>query len=73
MALRRTACTSRPVRPPAGDGARLDGIIRIGKEVLVADVKFIEKPFASDDAAKDWLDGTEGQALKALLLSVSYS
>jgi len=59
--------------PPAGDGARLDGIIRIGKEVLVADVKFVEKPFASDDAAKDWLDGAEGQALKALLLSVSYS
>lgn len=59
--------------PPAGDSARMDGIIRIGKEVLVADVKFIEKPFASDDAAKDWLDGTEGRALKALMLSVSYS
>ncbi len=59
--------------PPAGDSARMDGIIRIGKEVLVADVKFIEKPFASDDAAKDWLDGAEGRALKALMLSVSYS
>ncbi len=59
--------------PPAGDSARMDGIIRIGKEVLVADVKFVEKPFASDEAAKDWLDGAEGQALKALMLSVSYS
>ncbi len=59
--------------PPAGDSARMDGIIRIGKEVLVADVKFIEKPFASDDAAKDWLDVAEGRALKALMLSVSYS
>lgn len=59
--------------PPAGDSARVDGIIRIGKEVLVADVTFIEKPFASDDAAKDWLAGTEGRALKALLLSMSYT
>ena len=58
--------------PPAGDGSRLDGIIRIGDGVLVADVKFIEKPFASDDAAKAWLDGAEARALKALLLSVTY-
>ena len=53
--------------PPAGDASRLDGIIRIGDGVLVADVKFIEKPFASDDA-----EGAEGRALKALLLSMSY-
>jgi hypothetical protein len=59
--------------PPAGDSARIDGIVRIGKEVLVADVRFVEKPFASDDAAKAWLAGAEGKALKALLLSVSYS
>ena len=59
--------------PPAGDGDRVDGIIRIGKEVLVAEVRFIEKPFASDDAANDWLAGVEASALKALLLSVSYS
>ena len=59
--------------PPAGDSDRVDGIIRIGNEVLVAEVRFIEKPFASDDAAKTWLAGAEAKALKALLLSVSYS
>jgi hypothetical protein len=59
--------------PAAGEGSRVDGIIRIGEEVLVADVRFIEKPFASDEAAKSWLAGAEGQALKALLLSISYS
>lgn len=58
--------------PPAGKGMALDGIIRVGKDVLVADVQFIEKPFASDAAAKSWLAGAEGQALKALLLSITY-
>ena len=58
--------------PAAGKGMALDGIVRIGKEVLVADAQFIEKPFASDAAAKAWLAGTEGQAIKALLLSVTY-
>ena len=41
--------------------------------VLVADVRFIEKPFATDEAAKSWLAGAEGQALKALLLSLACS
>lgn len=59
--------------PKSGQGSALDGIIRAGDGVIVADVQFIEKPFASDAAAKSWLAGTEGQALKALLLSISYS
>lgn len=59
--------------PPAGEDSRVDGIIRVGEKVLVADVRFIEKPFSSDEAAKSWLEGAEGQALKALLLSMSYS
>lgn len=58
--------------PAAGKGMALDGIVRIGKEVLVADAQFIEKPFASDAAAKAWLASTEGQTIKALLLSVTY-
>jgi hypothetical protein len=39
---------------------------------LVAEVKFIDQPFASDAAAKSWLAGDEGQSLKRLLLSISY-
>jgi hypothetical protein len=58
--------------PKPGQGAALDGIIRAGEGVILADVKFIERPFANDAAAKSWLTGTEGQALKALLLSISY-
>lgn len=60
-------------KPMSGAEMALDGIIRISERVLVADVQFIEKPFASDDAAKAWLAGAEGQALKALLMSMSYS
>jgi zona occludens toxin (predicted ATPase) len=59
--------------PKPGQGSALDGIIRAWDGVIVADVQFIEKPFANDAAAKSWLAGTEGQALKALLLSISYS
>ncbi|WP_457973283.1 hypothetical protein [Arthrobacter sp. D1-17] len=58
--------------PPSGADLAQDGIIRVGKDVLVAEVQFIEKPFASDAAARAWLAGAEGQALKALLLSISY-
>jgi hypothetical protein len=58
--------------PKSGQGTALDGIIRAGDGVIVADVLFIEKPFANDAAAKSWLAGAEGQALKALLLSISY-
>ena len=59
--------------PPAGEDSRVEGIIRVGEKVLVADVRFIDKPFSSDEAAKSWLEGAEGKALKALLLSMSYS
>lgn len=59
--------------PLSGAEMALDGIIRVGDRVLVADVEFIDKPFASDDAAKAWLASAEGQALKALLLSMSQS
>ena len=59
--------------PKSGQGSALDGIIRTGDGVILADVQFIEKPFANDAAAKLWLAGAEGQALKALLLSISYS
>jgi len=58
--------------PTAGDDSRIDGIIRVGDGVLVADVKFIENPFASDEAAKSWLVSDEGDALKELPLSLSY-
>jgi hypothetical protein len=58
--------------PTAGDDARIDGIIRVGDGVLVADVKFVENPFAGDEAAKSWLVSDEGDALKELLLSLSY-
>ncbi len=51
--------------PLPGEGSALDGIIRLDSGVLVADVKFIEKPFPSDEAAKTWLAGAEGQALEA--------
>jgi hypothetical protein len=59
--------------PVPGAEMALDGIIRTAQGVLVADVHFIEKPFANDEAAKSWLAGAEGQALKAPLLSLSYS
>lgn len=62
-----------PGEPKAGDDDRVNGIIRIGDEVLIAEVRFIERPFGSDEAAKTWLEGAEGQALKALLLSISYT
>ncbi|WP_395404196.1 hypothetical protein ACHMXB_07735 [Arthrobacter sp. UC242_113] len=57
--------------PAEGKSTALDGIIRVGEEVLVAEVNF-QNAFADDDAAKVWLAGAEGQALKALLLSMSY-
>lgn len=58
--------------PQPGEGSALDGIIRVGGGVLVAEVKFVDNPFGDDAAAKKWLAGTEGQALKALLLSITY-
>lgn len=58
--------------PETGSGSALDGIIRVGEGVLVAEVKFIDQPFASDAAAQSWLAGDEGQSLKRLLLSIAY-
>jgi hypothetical protein len=62
-----------PGVPMAGAEMALGGIIRTGDRILIAEVQFIENPFASDDAAKAWLTTADGQALRALLLSVSYS
>lgn len=62
-----------PGAPVAGAEMALGGIIRIGERILIADVEFVDNPFANDDAAKAWLAGAEGQALKALLLSISAS
>ena len=62
-----------PGVPIAGAEMRLGGIIRTGDRILIADVEFVDNPFASDEAAKAWLASAEGQALKALLLSMSYS
>ena len=50
----------------------LDGIIRMGEGVLVADVNSSTIPSRVTTAAKSWLAGAEGQALKALLLSIAY-
>ena len=57
--------------PAAGNSTALDGIIRVGEDVLVAEAHF-KQPFASDDAAKAWLAAAEGQAFKALFLSMAY-
>lgn len=62
-----------PGAPLAGAEMALGGIIRIGDRVLIAEVDFIDNPFANDNAAKSWLGGGEGQALKALLMSISYT
>lgn len=62
-----------PGAPIAGAEMALGGIIRIGERILIADVEFVDNPFTSDEAAKAWLAGTEGQALKALLMSMSYT
>lgn len=62
-----------PGAPIAGAEMALGGVIRVGDRVLIADVEFIDNPFGSDDAAKAWLASSEGQALKALLLSMSHA
>ncbi|MGM9472031.1 hypothetical protein ACS5PJ_08495 [Pseudarthrobacter sp. YS3] len=62
-----------PGTPVAGAEMGLPGLIRIGERVLIAEVTFIDNPFANDEDAKAWLAGAEGQALKALLMSMSYS
>jgi hypothetical protein len=62
-----------PGAPLAGAEMALGGIIRIGDRILMAEVDFIDNTFASDEAARSWLAGPEGQALRALLMSVSYA
>ncbi|MEV7998661.1 hypothetical protein AB0O46_06745 [Pseudarthrobacter oxydans] len=54
------------------DGEVQDGLVMLGDRVLTADVVFTGQPFASDEEAKAWYWGAEGQALKALLMSFSY-
>lgn len=62
-----------PGAPIAGAEMALGGIIRIGDRILIAEVDFIDNPFASEDAAKSWLAGQEGQSLRTLLMSISYA
>lgn len=66
MALTSGAAFSQDGRQAA------DVVIVGGNRVLAASVVFTGGPFASDDAAKTWFGGEEGQALKALLMSFSY-
>jgi hypothetical protein len=58
------------IRPDGGQAA--DVVIVGGNRVLAATVVFSGGPFASDEAAKAWFAGEEGQVLKALLTSFSY-
>jgi hypothetical protein len=58
------------VSPDGTEGA--DVVIIGGNRVLAANVVFTGGPFASDEAAKAWFAGAEGQALTAILMSFSY-
>jgi hypothetical protein len=49
-----------------------DASIIGGNRILMAGVVFTGVPFASDEAAKAWFAGAEGQALKDVLMSFSY-
>ncbi|TDL31696.1 hypothetical protein [Arthrobacter nitrophenolicus] len=49
-----------------------DASIIGGNRILMAGVVFTGGPFASDEAAKAWFAGAEGQALKDVLMSFSY-
>jgi hypothetical protein len=58
----------------SGEGMSLDGIIRAGADVLVAEVVWDSPtPFASDAAAQAWYASREGQQVKAVLTSIAYS
>lgn len=58
----------------AGEGMSLDGIIRAGGGVLVAEVVWDSPtPFASEEAAEAWYASQEGQQVRALLTSIAYS
>ncbi|PNI08940.1 hypothetical protein CXX84_10235 [Arthrobacter sp. AFG7.2] len=58
--------------PVSPDGKVQDGLVMLGDRVLTADVVFTGQPFANDEEAKAWYWGAEGQALKAVLMSLSY-
>lgn len=58
--------------PVSPDGEVQDGLIMLGDRVLTADVVFTGQPFSNDEEAKAWYWGTEGQALKAVLMSITY-
>jgi hypothetical protein len=67
----RLSLTHRAAVSPDGtEGA--DVVIVGGNRVLAANVVFTGGPFASDEAAKAWFGGTEGQSLTAILMSFSY-
>lgn len=61
-----------PGLPVAPDGKVQYGLIMLGHRMLTADVLFTGTPFANDEEAKAWYWGSEGQALKALLMSFTY-
>ena len=60
-----------PGLPVSPDGEAQDGLIMLGDRVLTADVVFTGQPFANDEEAKAWYWGAEGQALKAVLMSLA--
>ena len=61
-----------PGLPVAPDGKVQYGLIMLGPRMLTADVLFTGAPFANDEEAKAWYWGSEGQTLKALLMSFTY-
>ncbi|MGX5716125.1 hypothetical protein [Arthrobacter sp. MAHUQ-56] len=58
--------------PVSPDGTLQHGLIRLGDRIMTAEVLFTGTPFANDEEAKAWYWGSEGQALKALLMSFTY-
>ncbi|WP_459794037.1 hypothetical protein [Arthrobacter sp. AD-310] len=67
----RMAITAGPAVSPDGKPAA-DATIVGGNRVLAATVIFTGPSFASDEAARAWLAGGEGQALTDLLMSFTY-
>lgn len=67
----RMAITAGPAVSPDGKPAA-DATIVGGNRILAATVILTGPPFANDEAAKAWLAGGEGQALKSLLMSFTY-
>ena len=61
-----------PGSPVSPDGQVQYGLVKIGDRILTADVLFDGQPFADEEAAKAWYWGADGQALKSVLMSLSY-